>query len=118
MGLGPLALYGLQEARAKAVDARRHKHEGTDPIEARRAERMQVRLDEAKSITFRDCANAYIKSHRAGWRNPKHASQWETSLATYAAPIIGHLPVHAIDMGLVLKFLEPIWTSNTNRLKS
>jgi hypothetical protein len=27
MGLGPLALYGLQEARAKALDARRKRHE-------------------------------------------------------------------------------------------
>ena len=60
---------------------------------------MEVRLEEAKAVTFRVCSNAYIKSHRAGWRNPKHASQWGTSLATYAAPIIGHLPVHAIDMG-------------------
>ena len=28
MGLGPVALYGLQEARAKAVVARRQRHEG------------------------------------------------------------------------------------------
>src|SRR3954454_3728727 len=51
MGLGPLELYGLQEARTKALDARRRRHEGTDPIEARKAERMRVRLDEAKAIT-------------------------------------------------------------------
>ena len=31
MGLGPLALYGLQDARAKALDARRKRHEGIDP---------------------------------------------------------------------------------------
>jgi len=28
MGLGPLALYSLQEARARALDARRKRHEG------------------------------------------------------------------------------------------
>jgi hypothetical protein len=39
MGLGPVVLYGLQEARAKALVARRQRHEGIDPIEARRAER-------------------------------------------------------------------------------
>ena len=39
MGLGPLALYGLHDARTKALDARRKRHEGVDPIEARRAER-------------------------------------------------------------------------------
>jgi integrase len=111
MGIGPLALYGLQEARAKALDARRLRHEGTDPIEARRAARMRARLDAAKAITFRECAESYIASHRAGWRNGKHAAQWQATLATYAEPVIGALPVQAIDTALVLKVLEPIWTT-------
>jgi hypothetical protein len=111
MGLGPLALYGLQEARAKALDARRKRHEGIDPIEARRAERAQQRLDAAKAITFKQCAEAYINAHRAGWRNGKHAGQWGATLSTYAYPHIGALPVQAIDIALVLKVLEPIWTT-------
>src|SRR5579862_4105178 len=49
MGLGPLALYSLQNARARALDARRKRHEGIDPIEARRAERARQRLDAAKA---------------------------------------------------------------------
>jgi integrase len=111
MGLGPLALYGLQEARAKALDARRKRHEGIDPIEARRAERARQRLDAAKAITFKQCAEAYINAHRAGWRNGKHAGQWGATLSTYAYPHIGALPVQAVDTGLVLKVLEPIWTA-------
>jgi integrase len=111
MGLGPLALYGLQEARAKALDARRKRHDGIDPIEARRAERARQRLDAAKVITFKQCAEAYINAHRAGWRNGKHAGQWGATLSTYAYPVIGALPVQAIDRGLVLKVLEPIWTA-------
>ena len=43
MGLGPLALYGLQDARAKALDARRLRHEGVDPIEAKRAARARAK---------------------------------------------------------------------------
>jgi len=109
MGLGSVALYGLAEARGKALDARRLRHEGIDPIEARRATRAQVRLDAAKAMTFKQCAQAYIKAHRAGWRNIKHAAQWEATLATYAEPIIGALPVQAIDTALVLRVLEPIW---------
>jgi integrase len=111
MGLGPLALYGLQEARARALDARRKRHEGIDPIEARRAERARLRLDAAKAVTFRKCAESYINSHRAGWRNDKHASQWGATLATYAYPIIGSLPVQAVDTGLVLRALESIWST-------
>src|SRR5262249_40180955 len=41
----------------------------------------------------------------------KHATQWEASLATYAEPVIGGLSVQAIDTSLVLKVLEPIWTT-------
>jgi len=109
MGLGPLALYSLAEARARAHDARRKRHEGIDPIEARRAERARQRLDAAKAITFKQCAETFIASHRAGWRNGKHAGQWSATLSTYAYPIIGALPVQAIDTGLVLKVLELIW---------
>src|SRR5262245_32080490 len=47
MGLGPLALYGLSEARALALDARRLRHQGIDPIEHRRAARAQAQLDAA-----------------------------------------------------------------------
>ena len=110
MGLGPLALYGLAEARARALDARRKRHEGIDPIEARRAERAKLRLDAAKAVTFKQCAESYIDSHSAGWRNEKHKYQWSATLKTYTYRVIGDLPVQAIDTGLVLKVLQPIWT--------
>jgi len=111
MGLGPLALFGLQEARAKALDARRLRHEGVDPIEARRAARAQTRLNAAKAMTFQQCADRYIKDHRAGWRNGKHVEQWESSLRRFTFPVIGALPVQAIDTALVRKVLDPIWTT-------
>jgi integrase len=113
MGLGPLTLYGLQEARARALDARRKRHDGIDPIEARRAERARQRLDAAKAITFEQCSEAYIASHRAGWRNEKHKYQWAATLSSYAYPVVGELPVQAVDTGLVLKVLEPIWVAKS-----
>jgi integrase len=113
MGLGPLSLYGLKEARAKALDARRLRHEGVDPVEAKRHARAKLRLEAAKAITFKDAAEQYIKSHRAAWRNTKHAGQWNATLATYAEPIIGTLPVQAIDTSLVFRVLDPIWTTKS-----
>jgi integrase len=110
MGMGPLHTVNLAEARKRAGEHRLRRHDGIDPIEARRAERLQARLDAAKAITFKECGDGYIKSHRAGWRNAKHADQWEATLATYAEPIIGSLSVQTIDTTLVLKVLEPIWT--------
>jgi integrase len=111
MGLGPLSLYGLADARTRALDARRKRHDGIDPIEARRAERTRQRLDAAKAITFKQCAESYIASHRAGWRNEKHRYQWTATLEQFVYPTIGEFPVQAVDIGLVLKVLEPIWTT-------
>jgi integrase len=111
MGMGPLHTINLAEARKRAAEHRLQRHDGIDPIEARRAERLQARLDAAKAVTFKECAEAYIKTHRAGWRNDKHAAQWGATLGTYAEPVIGKLSVQAIDTALVLKVLEPIWTT-------
>src|SRR5262245_23451341 len=110
MGVGPLHTIGLAEARNRAAVFRMQRHDGVDPIERRRAERLQARLDAAKAVAFKECAAMYIASHKAGWRNPKHASQWEATLGTYAEPVIGDLSVQRIDTALVLKVLEPIWT--------
>jgi integrase len=110
MGMGPLHTVSLAEARKRAGEHRLRRHDGIDPIEARRAERLRARLDAAKAVTFKECADSYIRSHRAGWRNEKHAAQWEATLAAYAEPIMG-LAVQTIDTALVLKCLEPIWTA-------
>jgi integrase len=64
-----------------------------------------------KAITFKQCAEAYIKAHRAGWRDAKHAQQWGNTIATYAEPVIGALPVQAVDTALICKILEPMWTT-------
>ena len=108
MGLGPVSLFGLLEARARALDAKRLRHEGVDPIDARRAMRQQAQLEAAKAITFKQCAEKYIETHKASWKNDKHAAQWPSTLNTYAYPMIGALPVQAIDTALVLRVLEPI----------
>jgi len=110
MGVGPLHTIGLAEARNRAAGFRLQRHDGVDPIEKRRAERLEARLDAAKAVTFKECAATYIAGHRAGWRNPKHAAQWQATLATYAEPVTGRLSVQDIDTALVLKVLEPIWT--------
>jgi integrase len=111
MGLGAFPAVSLQEARDKASSARKLCQDGIDPVEARKAERAKAKLADARSFTFNQCAKAYITAHRAGWRNVRHAAQWTTTLATYASPVFGALPAHAIDTTLVLKVLEPIWST-------
>jgi len=111
MGLGPLHTISLADARQKATDCRKLLLEGRDPIEVRRVERMQARIDAARGITFKACAEQYVESHKAGWRNEKHAAQWTATLEAYVYPLFGGASVAAIDTALVLKALQPIWTT-------
>jgi integrase len=113
MGLGPLNTIGLGEARAKAEHCRKLLREGRDPIEARAADRAAQQAINVKSVTFDWCATAYMKAHESGWRNAKHRQQWHNTLATYACPIIGKLPVQDVNTGLVMQILQPIWTEKS-----
>lgn len=111
MGLGPLHVVSLAEARRTAAECRRLRQDGIDPIEARRGEREAARLEAAKAVTFKSCATSYIAKHKAAWRTDKHATQWGNTLAAYAFPVIGALPVASVDTMHMLKVLEPIWTA-------
>ncbi|MDE3016690.1 MAG: integrase arm-type DNA-binding domain-containing protein [Pseudomonadota bacterium] len=106
MGLGAVHAVSLAEARDKATAYRNILAAGGDPMEAKKTERTQAQLEAARSKTFKQCATAYIDAHKAGWRNAKHAGQWDTSLDTYVYPMFGHLPVQDIDVTLVMKALE------------
>jgi integrase len=114
MGLGPVALISLAEARDRAWRARRQLLDGHDPIEARRAERAEKRAAEFSQITFEQCATDFIALHRASWRNDKHAAQWSSTLATYAFPVIGAVGIGVVDTPLLLKVLRPIWNEKTD----
>lgn len=111
MGLGPITTFGLAEAREKALQCRRLLYEGVDPIEARRIAKAKTKLEAAKSVTFKICAERYIAAHRAAWKNAKHSKQWDSTLETYVYPVIGDLPVQDIDVGLVMQIVEPIWSA-------
>ena len=110
-GLGSYPDVTLAEARDLAYARRKQRARGVDPIEHKRAAKAAARVAQAKTKTFGQCVDLYLKAHRAGWRNEKHAAQWEATLTTYAGPVLGPLPVGAIDTGLVTDVLEPIWSA-------
>src|SRR3984893_5541629 len=109
MGWGPVHAIPLAEARKRAVECRRMRVDGIDPIEARSEHRGWKKLEAANAMTFDACAAAYLSAHNASWRNVKHRDQWRNTLTSYAGPVLGSLPVQSIDVGLVMKALEPIW---------
>ncbi len=117
MGLGPVASVTLAEARKRAAEARERLAAGFDPLDLRDQERAQVRAAAAQAMTFAQAAEAYIAAHAPSWRNPKHRDQWRNTLATYAEPVFGSLDVAAVDLALVLRAIEPIWTQKPETAK-
>ena len=110
LGLGPLHTVGLAEARTRAKGARLSLLDGVDPVDARKAARAAKALEAAKLVTFQECAERHFDQHQGKWRSGQHRRQYIASLRSHVFPLIGRLPVSAIDTGLVLKCLEPIWT--------
>jgi len=112
-GLGSLHTVSLAEARVRAQKARLLLLDGRDPIDEKRARLAAAKAEAATRITFKETAEKYIAAQRAGWKNAKHADQWESTLVTYAYPVIGHLSVAAVDTAHVRKILELIWSTKT-----
>ena len=112
-GLGSYPTISLEKARDDALECRQLRKQGIDPIEHKKAQDQQLELDNAKTITFKECALSYIEAHKLGWKNKKHESQWRNTLETYAYPTIGKLAVQDVDIDLIMKVLEPIWYEKT-----
>ncbi len=113
LGMGSADDISLAEARERARQARKLARDGVDPLVARDAGRAAKAAEAARAMSFRQCAEAYIDAHRAGWRNAKHAAQWGSTLDAYAYPVFGDAPVQSVDVALVMKALDPIWKTKT-----
>jgi integrase len=113
LGLGGANVFSLKEARERARAARQLLVDGIDPLEAKRANEAAAQAAAAKRMSFEEAANKYAAQHDRRWNNTSHRNQFLSSLRTYAFPIIGDLDVSAIDTALVLKVVEPIWTTKT-----
>jgi integrase len=118
-GIGPAAGAGavpLAEARERAGDMRRLVRDGVDPIERRRADEAAARAarqdSRVRGRTFKQVATDYIAEHEKGWSR-EHAHQWSRSLKRDVYPVIGDLPVAAIEKAHVLQALKPIWATKT-----
>ena len=96
MGLGSLNTVGLAEARGMAAECRRQRLQGIDPIEARKSGRVQAQLDAARSITFDNCRDKFIASHRAAWANDKHRSNGKVPSRPTSPRCLVHCPCRTL----------------------
>jgi integrase len=113
MGLGSYPAVSLAAAREAARQAIGLRDAGIDPLKARADEREAARLAIAKRLEFDQAAESFIKEHESTWRSLKHVQQWRNTLATYASPHFGTVPVSDIDQAMVLRALSPIWKTKT-----
>lgn len=113
MGLGGYPDVPLAQARETARTARKMAREGKDPIREQNARIEALRAAEAKRVTFADATRRFLTHKGVEFRNPKHLKQWETTLRTYAFPIIGDLDVSDIELAHIVNILEPFWESKT-----
>lgn len=117
MGLGGYPDVTLAKAREKAREAREKISNGIDPIDQRKENKRSLVAKRAKDVTFRECAETYVNSHRVVWKNPKHEGQWLTTLETYAYPVIGNLWAREVELSHIMTILEPIWFTKTETAK-
>ena len=113
LGLGPFPSVSLSEAREAAKVARTKLAQGIDPIEDLRKARANLISEMHTRLTFSDAAKQFIAAHEKAWKNPKHVQQWNNTLATYAFPVIGNTPVRDVSLSMILRVLEPLWTTKT-----
>ena len=100
IGLGAYPAVELADARRRAAANVAVARAGGDP----------TTVDQTPDVpTFAAAAREVIKLHRPGWRNAKHAKQWEATLAAHVYPALGSRPVSEITTGDVLDVLMPIW---------
>lgn len=106
-GLGGYPDVPLVEARKRANALRAQLRDGIDPIEANRS----TRTTHSAVLTFDEAARRLIAAKAPEWKNAKHREQWENTLATYASPRIGALPVDKVEQRHVIDVLSPIWNT-------
>lgn len=120
VGLGGFPDVPLALARDKARSIRKQIEQGLDPVRVRKEARSALVAARAVEVTFDGAARAFIASKSAEWRSGKTADQWQTTLSTYASPVIGKLLIRDVELGHLMKILEPIWLTKTvtaNRLR-
>ena len=109
IGLGSFPNVSLADARDKARKVREAARDGRDPRMALKPQGVAHR----GAVTFRQAAHEFIDIKSPEWRNDKHAQQWSNTLATYAFPVIGDVPVAGISLEHVEQILRPIWLTKT-----
>jgi integrase len=110
MGLGADNVIGAKGAIERARTARVALMEGRDPIAERRVTKAQAQALSAASVPFKEAANKFHQHHSGRWSS-RMGQQWISQVENFAFPVLGDLPVNAIDRAAVLRAFSPHWVA-------
>ncbi len=113
IGLGGFPGVTLSRARDKAREARDKIERGIDPVEERKAAKAALVAAQRRGLTFAEAVDRSLAAKLDAFKNAKHRQQWENTLATYATPELGRMPVQDITTQDVLRVLHPLWLHKT-----
>lgn len=118
LSIGPVSGITITQARAKAAEYHHLLETGVDPQAAKKEKLRSMRdagsVDKA-AYTFADLLREALPTIEKAkrWRNAKHRAQWQSTLETYALPVLGPKPVEDVTRDDVLAVLGPIWDSKS-----
>jgi integrase len=104
IGIGPISLVSLAEAREQALQHRKAARAGDDPLAAKKRS--------TAILAFKGAAEKVHALSAPTWRNKKHGQQWLNTLTTYVFPYFGNKRIDAVTSADVLSALSPIWNSH------
>ena len=103
-GLGSFPEVGVALAASRARAMRDQLVHGIDPLDAK------IKADNEPSLpTFETAARKLHSELLPGWKNAKHAQQWISTLAEYAFPTLGQMPLDKIQPRDIAESLRSIW---------
>ncbi|MEI4263311.1 tyrosine-type recombinase/integrase [Roseovarius sp. D0-M9] len=112
IGLGNFPEVTLAQARDLALEMRRKISAGVDPVLERREQRAALIVATKQHTTFEQAFKRFFEEKIEGeLRNAKHRKQWQSTLKTYAYPVLGEKAVADISVEDMLSVLRPIWTT-------
>ena len=116
LGLGSLLIVSLADAREKARIAMLSIRDGKDPRDTNKELKSALMQSQARTRTFKECAEEYLTAHASDYTNEKHRKQWASTIESYAYPYIGNMLVSDITMQDIKSVLnQPVKDPSTNK---
>ncbi|CAM4037745.1 tyrosine-type recombinase/integrase [Roseateles saccharophilus] len=105
LALGNYPGVSLKEAREGRDKARKTREAGTDPVQARRVERVAAQASGAQ--TFEAVAREFHASQAKGW-SENHAKHWLRNVEKDLFPRIGAVPLGELTAPLLLEVIRRV----------